>query len=533
MKPPTYEESIEIIRKRGKDVAASILNERGLTFTEAGSKEELLRIQDEEVERFWSEQDPEAAAAATMQCHRFLDQNDETVKKICEILCKWGDDHFYDESDTDGALQSFQLAAGLNPAFETAIKGVLSACLHGDPLRPKVALPYMVVLAKLSPGRDETGYVLKLIAESEMRISAPAKKEAQVALSEPVYAMAGGNMQRTGSVATQLVPPLEQVWTFQAGWFKGSPVIAGSILVIGDKKGMIHGLDWKTGQQKWERNIKGEVYGTPAILGNRVFVGDSKQALCLDLNTGEEIWNTMAGEKHGLEATFSMMGCILCFGDRVLFADSEIALFDADTGRLVHSERTATDPDTHIGGCSDGTYVYFPSGRSIMRLNPALGKVESVFGEEKIVAGPMIAEDVLVYGTGFSTIEAHALSNLKYLWSFKSEGGGGGVQCRPAYANGRLFFGSPTGDFYAVDKQTGTMIWKQKLADSIESSPLVCGNVVYIPARGFFALGAADGKILWKEDCSRAISCSPAIAGDLVFFGYNQLYAYRGKITGP
>lgn len=60
-------------------------------------------------------------------------------------------------------------------------------------------------------------------------------------------------------------------------------------------------------------------------------------------------------------------------------------------------------------------------------------------------------------------------------------------------------------------------------------SGAVCGNVVYIPARGFVALDAADGKILWKEDCSRQISCSPAVAHDLVFFGYNHLYAYRGN----
>ncbi|MCI0606178.1 PQQ-binding-like beta-propeller repeat protein [bacterium] len=538
MERPSYEESIRVIRERGVDVARGFLRERGMTFREPRDEREIEKIRDD-IERLKAEEDNVGAASCLMQCHKIMEQH--PVGSEAPLLCRevYGivNQQYSDDQYSESALRHFQLAAALNPRDNYALGNVLDVCFYGEERRMDVALHYMVVRAHIGGG-DEVDYVLKQIQESELRISEPATPEIQKEgpAAEPIYTMAGGNMQRTGSVATNLVPPLELVWTFKAGWVAGSPVIAGSILVIGDKQGMIHGLDWKNGQKKWERKLNAEVYGTPAILGSRVFLGDSTHALCLDLHTGEEIWSTMAREKKGLEASFSMMGCILCFKDRVLFADSEIALYDADTGRLVHSERTASDPDTHLGACSDGSYVYFPSGRSIVRLDPTVGKVQSVFGAAegfftgKIIAGPMIAENLIVYGTNISTIEARSLSNLKPLWSFQAEGSREFVQCRPAYANGRLFFGSAEGDFYAVDKNTGKMIWKQKLAGPVESSPLVCGNVVYIPANGFFALDVADGKILWKEEFKMQISCSPAVADDLVFFGFNQLYAYRGKI---
>jgi hypothetical protein len=160
---PTYDESVGIVRARGIEVAKAILAERGEMYREAATLSDAQRIVEDDAERFLAESDLLAAGAALMQAAPHLDR--EAVRHHVEVLVKWGTDAFYDDHDTEGSLRSMQLAAGLDPMDEEAIKGVLSACLHGEPMRPHVALPYMVILARLNPRRNEVAYVLRLIDE--------------------------------------------------------------------------------------------------------------------------------------------------------------------------------------------------------------------------------------------------------------------------------------------------------------------------------------------------------------------------------
>jgi len=164
MKPPSYEESVAAIRARGVDIARAIMSDRGMVFREAPTLAAVRQLWENDVERYLAEQDIKASAACLMQAHRYLDA--AGTDPYCQILNKSGLDSFYDDHDTESALHTLQLSAALNPANEEAIKGVLDVCLHGEPIRPDVALPYMVALARINPKRDETAYVLKLLERS-------------------------------------------------------------------------------------------------------------------------------------------------------------------------------------------------------------------------------------------------------------------------------------------------------------------------------------------------------------------------------
>jgi outer membrane protein assembly factor BamB len=538
----SLKESIKIIRQRGMDVSATILGARGLSFREARSLDEARTVCLDEVERFHGEEDLDAAAASLMKCYKFLDMPNKDgfyanyyARELYHMLCKRAEDYFYNESDSENALIRFQLAAGLNPKNPEAIKGVLTICLQGSPRRPGVALPYAVILAQLNPIDNEVDNVLALIAQENLKYTsrtAPAQSQKGEAI--PWFETAGGDLKRTGVSSTVIDSPLAVAWTCRTGEIDGSALISNSIVVVGDREGKIHGIDLQTGSRLWEYNMGGIITGTPAVRNNRVFLGGSNHAVCLQLSTGKTLWKTTNHEKKDIDRPVSMTGCILCADDLVFFCDDEIAIFDAKTGKLVNTQEFGFEPAFHTGPCTDGKFVYMPSYRKILRLSLDSGQIlDSEYTGGGITSGPMIADELIVFGTNRISIQAHLQHDLRNVWSFFMEDPlldpTGLIKSRPAFSGEHLFFGAPDGNIYALKAGTGKRLWKSQIGSSIQSSPLISGETLYILTRGgLCAFSTIDGKPLWKYeiDVSEAAS-SPASAQGFLIVGGDKLYAFK------
>jgi outer membrane protein assembly factor BamB len=82
-------------------------------------------------------------------------------------------------------------------------------------------------------------------------------------------------------------------------------------------------------------------------------------------------------------------------------------------------------------------------------------------------------------------------------WKFHT---GGKVISSPAVSGGVVFVGSTDGNFYAVDRESGTLKWKFAAKSRITSSPAVAGGQVYFGAYdgNFYAVNAATGQLSWK-----------------------------------
>ncbi|MCI0413670.1 hypothetical protein L0222_12825 [bacterium] len=167
----SVKESIKLIRTRGVDLAVVYLWDRGLRFSEAISPEGAEKIVEEDVMRFYAEQDPVGMASCLMQCVNFPISFD--LLPFCNLLSDWGLDLYYKEHNPEASLQWMQLSCGLLPTRTESIRGVLSVCLTGEIIRPEIALPYMVILSHLDPSKDEVHYVLKLLLEKKRRLVPP------------------------------------------------------------------------------------------------------------------------------------------------------------------------------------------------------------------------------------------------------------------------------------------------------------------------------------------------------------------------
>jgi len=108
----------------------------------------------------------------------------------------------------------------------------------------------------------------------------------------------------------------------------------------------------------------------------------------------------------------------------------------------------------------------------------------------------------------------------------------------PVYAAGRLFFVNNNGTAYALDADTGKVLWKRDVGRLNASSPAYHKGRLYIvnlvPGH-IIKLNAKTGKVLWKRSLPGRAESSPLVLGRTVYFGCEDgnLYALstgRGNI---
>jgi polyvinyl alcohol dehydrogenase (cytochrome) len=137
-------------------------------------------------------------------------------------------------------------------------------------------------------------------------------------------------------------------------------------------------------------------------------------------------------------------------------------------------------------------------------------------------------------------LTAADVPNLTLKWAFGFPGGSQAYG-NPAIVAGRIFVGSDTGKFYALDAQTGCTYWSFQADAGIRSAPSVeargTGNaarhVVYFGdlKANVYALDAAAGTLIWKKQTDTHRSAR--VTGSVKLFD-GKLYVPMSSIEeGP
>ncbi len=133
-------------------------------------------------------------------------------------------------------------------------------------------------------------------------------------------------------------------------------------------------------------------------------------------------------------------------------------------------------------------------------------------------------------------ITAGNVGRLQPKWTFTT---GGDVSARAAVVDRVAYFPDWGGNLWAVDANSGQMIWGHQLSDYglaahtvSRTSPAVVNGIVYIgtqyvagaPTGWLVAVNAATGALVWKmqPDTSNSfpvITASPTVAGGVVYVG--------------
>ena len=357
------------------------------------------------------------------------------------------------------------------------------------------------------------------------------------------WAMSGLDLQQRRYVADapqQLEGRL--VWSVDLGTpTRSVPVVVDNTIYIGgDFKLMA--LDAHTGHGLWEAPTTGPVHTSPAVAGNRLYIGlQDWRVLGLDRHTGQPLWEfTM---QDGVAGSASVAQGMVYIGSM----DGFLYALDAATGRLIWKFKTqeqalsppAIDAGTLFLSSTDGSLYALRArtGQSWLRYRTP----------DRLHDSPVVANGLVYFPSGgriFAVAaDAYELPGQYqltlvwaqfWLWQFPvprppGQPGGkwrfspqqlpGGIVSAPAVAPEAFYVGDTNGYFYARDALTGEELWQFKAGGAIMASPVIIGSGVYFGAiDGFlYALDRSHGDLLWKLPLGASIHATPVFASGRLY----------------
>lgn len=383
--------------------------------------------------------------------------------------------------------------------------------------------------------------------------ASPAPSGATVAVDD--WRTFHADAARTGA-ADSLQPPTlpTAAWKFREARvlerlpYAGSPAVAGDRVLIGGDSQRLYCLNLLDGSLFWTFEARAAIFSSPAVSDGRVYFGEGLhqsrkcRLYCLDLATGRVIWSFQTAS-HTESSPAVHEG-------KVYFGAGEDGVYccDARDGRLLWNVREA-----HVDGAPlvVGDRVYFGSGygtTGVFCVRAADGRV--LWRHELPGASwgaPAFQDGRLFVGVGNGTFNESAdrpagqvrcldAASGRELWRFTQTADA--VLTSVAVSEGHAVFGSRDGRCYAVDPQTGGLLWRAEVGAPILSSPAVAGGRVF--------LGADDGKLrclmlengreIWAFDTSddvlpfgdadARVQSSPALARGRVLFGASNGTVY-------
>lgn len=190
------------------------------------------------------------------------------------------------------------------------------------------------------------------------------------------------------------------------------------------------------GQAKWTFQSKGPILATPTVADGRVFIATSDERIvAVDETSGEVAWtHEVSGP---INSSPTKAGDYIYVGQR----DGQILALDADTGHLRWSYKTD----------------------------------KAMYGSFTVVDGALYAgsTDRFLYAFDAST------GDLR--WKRETENWLVGT---PAVVDGIVVIAGQDAELYMVDASNGTLRNQFGVGAGVDNSPLVLGEIAYVPTRG-------------------------------------------------
>ncbi|MDA1139095.1 MAG: PQQ-like beta-propeller repeat protein [Planctomycetota bacterium] len=242
-------------------------------------------------------------------------------------------------------------------------------------------------------------------------------------------------------------------------------------------------LDANTGNEIWKSEFPGVGHhfptsGTPTVHQGKIYLaGSGAKLYCLNAEDGQTIWQQTLKVKPDQNLSSS----VLIVDDLAILLSSHLQAYDIKSGEL---RWEAEDTDNRhsspaVWKQGDKSYVFCNTGKAVVCIDARDGKsLWQVDGGG--YTSPTIVGDILVTvgPTGKSALAAYELSpdGPKQRWQ---------VACRergasPLVYDGHVYVigGRKTGGGKAtcVDLKTGQIAWDQSIPDTEHTSPVAAGG---------------------------------------------------------
>ena len=136
-------------------------------------------------------------------------------------------------------------------------------------------------------------------------------------------------------------------------------------------------------------------------------------------------------------------------------------------------------------------------------------------------SAPYLVDGVLYTGAENGTAYALDADSGEIIWQFKAEQQ---IRTAPVVVDGVVFIGSNDNHIYALDAATGEARWSYQTDGSIPVAPAVANDAVYAVSydQNLYCLNRTNGRLRWKFSASGSLYSTPAIQNGRVFLGSND-----------
>lgn len=298
------------------------------------------------------------------------------------------------------------------------------------------------------------------------------------------------------------------VWKFKTGGrVLSSPAVSGDRVYVGSSDGLLYAIDRASGAERWRFASKGPIASSPAVHGDLVYVSSlDGNVYAIERATGKQRWAfATKGERR-----FTAPGI---------------------HGAIPPTERMPDPYDVFLSSPAiANNTVYIASGdQHVYALDAATGVVRWQFEAADVIhASPAVANGLVYIGSWDRNLYALEAATGRERWRYTTGNDTTiynqiGIASSAAVAGGVVFVGGRDGHFHAVDATTGAPKWTHDNHGGWTiGSPAVRDGVVYFATsdgRRFKALDAATGAVRF-DLANKAISfSSPSLAGNAIYYG--------------
>ena len=238
--------------------------------------------------------------------------------------------------------------------------------------------------------------------------------------------------------ATTRTNMLNLVWTFSAGGGTDStPAVSQGVAYLGDEAGDVYAVNVTTGVPVWSATVAAGVESSPAVDAGLVIFGDDAGVVtALDASTGSVAWSRTLG--------------------------AQVTTAPAVAGKVVY----VTSTDGWLRALDE------TNGKTIWRVKVSSGALSAPSVDA--------ADSLAIVGDSTGKVDAYSLTGTP-AWS---ESLGGQVAATPAIGVGRVYVGSTTGTFYALNEKTGATAWSAVTSGPITAAANIASSYVVVGSQG-------------------------------------------------
>ncbi len=365
-----------------------------------------------------------------------------------------------------------------------------------------------------------------LAAESKEKRAKPNGKVKLAAPSRTSWASFRNGNQQLGVATSQLPEKLELLWKVPAkDGVVNTPAIVGDRVYVGVLGGDLICLSLKSGEQIWSyRSIESKnpkefapgFQASPTVTAASVYIGDEDGWYhAVDRATGKQRWK--------FETKGEIVSSTSIVGDRLIFGsyDSSLYCLNAKDGSKVWQVETQDRVNGSPAVSGDFTFVT-GCDEHLRVINIESGQEEYAMNlETYLIASPAVIGDMLYVGTYAAEVIAVNWKAQQVVWRYKDPQREFPYHASAAVTDQFVVVGGRDKQLHCIDRKTGDGIWVFPTRGRIDSSPVIVGDRVFFGSsdKNLYAVNLKTGKQMWKFHAGNHITGSPAVGENHLVIG--------------